>query len=97
MFSYGSGSCAEFFAPRIGPRAKEIVAAADLQTLIDQREWISVDEYDRLEHTRGALKSESNFSLDFTELGDVYERLYAGRGRLVLRGVSTWRREYELS
>ena len=28
VFSYGSGSCAEFYSTRLGPRAREVVAAA---------------------------------------------------------------------
>jgi len=48
LFSYGSGSCGEFFSGIVGPRASESIARAELELLLAARERIDVAEYERL-------------------------------------------------
>ncbi|MEQ8765388.1 MAG: hydroxymethylglutaryl-CoA synthase [Planctomycetota bacterium] len=97
IFSYGSGSCAEIYEGRIGARAKEIVAAARLEELLEERRPVSVSEYERIERTRTERAEQPDYLVARGEHGDLYERLYAGRGRLVLEGVSGFERQYGLS
>lgn len=52
FFSYGSGSCAEFFVGRVVPGAQERVQALGLQTMLDQRRSLDMDEYEQLMRER---------------------------------------------
>ena len=97
VFSYGSGSCAEFYATTVGPRAREVVAAADLQAGLDARQAVSVAEYEDIERTRTGFIDRSDYEVDRGGLRGLYARAYNGRGRLVLGGVRDWQREYYLA
>ena len=97
IFTYGSGSCAEFYSPRIGARAKEIVAAAKLQERIDARRYVDMEEYEAVERARVELIDRPDFVVDRSGHDGLYERVYAGQGRLVLTGVTAFERHYELS
>lgn len=48
MFSYGSGCTSEFFSGVVGKGAAARIAAAKLGELLDGREKISVEEYERI-------------------------------------------------
>lgn len=48
LFSYGSGCCSEFFSGVVGERAAQVMAKAKLAQVIDQREQISIAEYERI-------------------------------------------------
>jgi 3-hydroxy-3-methylglutaryl CoA synthase len=97
MFSYGSGSCSEFYSSKIGPRAHERVAASQLQAGLDARQQLSVPEYEALERLRMSLVDQPDYVIDQSSLGGLYERAYAGKGRLVLDSVSGYQRNYRLS
>ncbi len=97
MFSYGSGSCAEFYSTRIGAHARERVAAAALQAGLDARQRVSVAEYEAIEHLRSGVIDESDYEVAHTGLDGLYDRVYAGKGRLVLDGVHGYQRAYRLS
>ncbi|MBK7864592.1 MAG: hydroxymethylglutaryl-CoA synthase [Archangiaceae bacterium] len=48
LFSYGSGSCAEFFTMKVTPGAQKKVRALGLIKRLEERKRLSVDEYERL-------------------------------------------------
>jgi 3-hydroxy-3-methylglutaryl CoA synthase len=97
MFSYGSGSCAEFYSTKIGPRAHERVAATQLQAGLDARLQLTVPEYEEVERQRMSLVDQPDYTIEKSGLHDLYERVYAGKGRLVLDGVDGYQRNYRLS
>lgn len=97
VFSYGSGSCAEFYSARVGPRAREVVTAANLAAGMAARQPVSVEEYEALELARTELIDRPSYTLDHRGLDNLYERVYAGQGRLVLDSVSEFQRNYRLS
>ena len=97
MYSYGSGSCAEFYSTRIGAHARERVAAAALQAGLDARQRVSVAEYEAVEQLRSGVIDESDYEVAHTGLDGLYDRVYAGKGRLVLGGVHGYQRDYRLS
>lgn len=97
MYSYGSGSCAEFYSTRIGARARERVAAAALQAGLDARQRVSVADYEAVERLRSSVIDASDYEVAHTGLDGLYERVYAGKGRLVLDGVHGFQRDYRLS
>jgi hydroxymethylglutaryl-CoA synthase len=97
MYSYGSGSCAEFYSARIGPRAREVVAAAGLARKLAARRDVSVEEYEQIERHRTELIDRPTYEVDRSHPAGLWEQAYAGRGRLVLEGVTDWERRYRTS
>ncbi len=48
LFSYGSGSCAEFFSGIIQPEAQARVKAQGLENLLERRRGLSIPEYEAI-------------------------------------------------
>ncbi len=48
LFSYGSGCSSEFFSGVVGSRAREIIARAELDDVIEHRVRIDIAEYERI-------------------------------------------------
>jgi 3-hydroxy-3-methylglutaryl CoA synthase len=94
IFSYGSGSCGEFYSAILGSEAREIVAQARLGELVEARDRVSVPEYEALEAARFAAIDLKDDVPGTTGLSGLYERRYAGQGLLVYRGVKDFYREY---
>jgi 3-hydroxy-3-methylglutaryl CoA synthase len=97
MFSYGSGSCAEFYSVRVGPDAARLAAAADVDCLLDARRRVTTDEYESLETKRTALVEDGNYETIDGGLNDWYGEHYRGRGRLVFQGMKDYYRQYAWS
>jgi 3-hydroxy-3-methylglutaryl CoA synthase len=101
VFSYGSGSCSEFYPVRVGERAREIVAAAGLDAGLDARRSVSVPEYEAIEHARAANVDNSSFETDKHgpdgAWAEHWRTAYEGKGLCVLDGVDGWERRYRLS
>ena len=93
VFSYGSGSCAEFF----GVQVQTATSNRRVGQLIDQRYEIGRETYERLERERAQTAGTAEFAPSVVGLEDAYERLYAGRGRLVLDRVESYFRTYRWS
>ncbi len=55
LFSYGSGSCAEFFAGTVTPGAQDRVKKLGLQSLLDHRRVLSIEEYEAIMRERDGL------------------------------------------
>ncbi|MCC6523240.1 MAG: hydroxymethylglutaryl-CoA synthase family protein [Polyangiaceae bacterium] len=97
MFSYGSGSCAEFWSGLLGPAAKEVAQAAGLKALLDQRKQISVREYEDCERERVAYIDNGDYEPSTDGLGGWYDDHYRGKGYLVFRGCQEHYRQYAWS
>ncbi len=97
VFSYGSGSCAEFYSTRLGPRAREVVAAAQVKQKLDARQDTSIEDYEIIERTRSELIDKPSYELNFDGFDDLYKRAYEGKKRLVLESVTEFQRNYRLS
>jgi 3-hydroxy-3-methylglutaryl CoA synthase len=97
LYSYGSGSCAEFFSGRFGPAARETVAAHGLADHLAARRAVSTTDYERivLDTERGLTQSQ--FTPDTALTGTLYDDAYAGRGLLVLDAVTDYYRSYRWS
>lgn len=97
IFSYGSGSCSEFYSGLVGPDAHRIAREANVKSLLDQRYRLSVGEYEAIEHERTDCIDSGDF-VPTTDLCDgLYERRYRGRGLLVFRGIHDHYRQYAWS
>lgn len=97
MFSYGSGSCAEFYSGLVGPRAKEVAAAANLGALLDARYRLTVREYEDAERERTCYIDDGDFEPATDGFGGLYEKHYRGKGLLVFRGNKEHFRQYAWS
>jgi hydroxymethylglutaryl-CoA synthase len=57
LFSYGSGSCAEFFAGTVTPGAQERVRKLELQATLDARRVLTIDAYEAVMKEREEIDS----------------------------------------
>jgi len=55
LFSYGSGSCAEFFSALVQPEAQARVKALGLENLLERRRALSIPEYEVIMAAREKL------------------------------------------
>lgn len=97
VYAYGSGSCAEMYALRLGPRARQIAEAAQVGALLDARRTLDVPTYERCERALQASLCAKDFEPDASLVPGHYASHYEGRRRLVFGGVSDWRRHYRRS
>lgn len=96
IYSYGSGSCAEYFSMIVGDRASAIAAqqSARLDALLASRKVLTVPAYEQLEESRSAQIQGQNYHLDKDDMLDWYERNYSGSGRLILETIENHLRSY---
>jgi hydroxymethylglutaryl-CoA synthase len=55
LFSYGSGSCAEFWSGTVTPGAQAKIKALGLESLLSARRQVSVAEYEQIMTAREGL------------------------------------------
>jgi hydroxymethylglutaryl-CoA synthase len=94
VFSYGSGSCAELYAARLGPRSREIAATTALGARLDARRPLDVAEYERSETARVGAIGAADFVPDADLIPGWFDDAYAGRGLLVLDRIDDYERVY---
>ena len=94
VFSYGSGSCSEFYAARLGPRAHQVAAQARLAALLDERLSLEVSQYERSERIRVAAIGAAKYQPDLDVIDGLFDNHYRGSGRLVLDGIYDYERRY---
>jgi hydroxymethylglutaryl-CoA synthase len=94
VYAYGSGSCAEWYTMRLGPRAREVALACGLDALLGARRPLDVPAYERCERALHATHRVPNHEPDADLVPGHYASHYEGRGRLVLRSIRDYRREY---
>jgi 3-hydroxy-3-methylglutaryl CoA synthase len=97
VYSYGSGSCAEFFSARFGQGAAEIVENARVKECLDARRKLSVREYEEAERERTAWVDSGDYVVSRDGLDGWYQKFYEGRGKLVFQGISDFVRQYAWS
>jgi hydroxymethylglutaryl-CoA synthase len=97
IFSYGSGSCAEFYSVRLCPEAKEVVARANLKGLLDARQRISVAQYEVIEKERTGYIDVATYTPPTDGIDGLYDNFYKGKGLLVLNKLDGFFRHYERS
>ena len=97
MFTFGSGSCAEFYSVRACRQARDVARAAGVTRRLDERRPLTVAGYERLERKRTELIDQGDYETTDDELADWYDEHYRGRGLLVYRGMRDYYRQYEWS
>jgi len=94
IFSYGSGSCAEFYSGIVCPEAREAVRAARLPELLDARYQLAVEEYEAVEQERTSYIDLGDYEPRLDGLAGWYDRHYRGKDLLVFRGMKDYYRQY---
>jgi 3-hydroxy-3-methylglutaryl CoA synthase len=94
MYSYGSGSCAEFFAGTLGAEARSVVGGRRIGAHLAARRQLSMADYEGI-----VLERESKaLCPDFMPQRDMpaghFDGAYRGSGLLVLESVKDYYRRY---
>jgi hydroxymethylglutaryl-CoA synthase len=97
MFSYGSGSCSEFYSVKACPDAGRLVQANGIGSRLDARKRLTVQEYEAVEQRRTDLTEEGEYEAVDDSLDGWYDRHYKGSGLLVFRGMKDFYRHYDWS
>ncbi len=97
FFSYGSGAIGEFYSGILCETANEAVLAMDIDSSLDDRIEVSVEEYEIIEKTREQYVENPNFVPDYSLPNRLYERSYKDKQKLVLCGVKDFYRTYAWS
>jgi 3-hydroxy-3-methylglutaryl CoA synthase len=94
LYSYGSGSCAEFFSGTVGPEAHATLSRHVLGDQLARRRLVSISEYERtvIDTERGMTEKE--FDPDRTIVPGLFDDRYRGHGLLVLESVKNYYRAY---
>ncbi|MCC7055641.1 MAG: hydroxymethylglutaryl-CoA synthase family protein [Gemmatimonadaceae bacterium] len=97
VYAYGSGSCAEFYGMRTTASSQRVAQALHIDAALDARRALSIAEYEACELAlHGAMHKPAHVPVRAV-LPGLYETHYAGTGRLVLRGIRDYVREYAWS
>ncbi|MAG13732.1 MAG: hypothetical protein CMN78_03945 [Spirochaetales bacterium] len=97
FYAYGSGAIGEFYSGLIGDGAKKMVRSMDIDSALDDRREVTVDEYEHVENVRETYIENPDFEPDFSLLDNWYDIHYDGKKYLVLKKVSDFYRTYEWS
>ncbi|NEO53139.1 MAG: hydroxymethylglutaryl-CoA synthase family protein [Okeania sp. SIO3B5] len=95
IFSYGSGCCSEFYSGVVTPQGKEIQAQQKISSHLAMRYSLNMEEYEQLlSHSSMVAFGTRNVTLDYKLFPGVWEQI-EGKGRLVLKRIKEFHREYE--
>ena len=97
IFSYGSGSCAEFYSGVVGDKALQVAEKAELDKLLEARYELSVEQYEQLENSRAEMYKNADFLPDRSSIPGLFETNYKGKELLVYNGSKGYYRRYEFS
>jgi 3-hydroxy-3-methylglutaryl CoA synthase len=97
IFSYGSGSCAEFYSAIVLPGAKEYIKSLGIDDHLDARYELTVEEFDTLARKRSSHAEQPNFETDMDYPKGWFDKYYKGKKKLIFKGVKDWIRQYEWS
>jgi 3-hydroxy-3-methylglutaryl CoA synthase len=97
LFSYGSGSCAEFYSGTVAEGARELLASRCMAPRIAGRRRATIAEYEEIMHAIERGMTTAEFEPDRSAPAGLYESAYDGRNLLVLSAVRNFHRQYARS
>lgn len=97
VFSYGSGSCAEFYSGLVGTDAKAVAKEAGLRQLLDSRYKASVREYEEADRERTLYVEDGECKIATNGYNDLYRKHYVGSGLLTYKGMGDYYRQYAVA
>nr|MCX3330852.1 3-hydroxy-3-methylglutaryl-ACP synthase [Bacillus pacificus] len=93
-FSYGSGCCSEFHSGIVTLRGQEKIKQSRFKEHLDERYELSIEQYENLLSGNGAVSfGTRNAKLDLDLIPEVLS-VNKSRGRLVLKEIREYHREY---
>lgn len=94
-FSYGSGCCSEFYSGVVTPDSQARQRRLAIKSQLDGRYALSMEEYEAILRGSGGVKfGARNVRPDTGFISGAYES-GRGKGRLYLREIKEFHREYE--
>ncbi len=97
IYSYGSGSCAEFYSATVGADARVAVADAHIEQQLSNRRALTVEEYEACERATFEATCARDYTPPIDLIPSLYDSHYAGQHKLVFRGTRNHYREYAWS
>ncbi len=97
IYSYGSGSCAEFYSATLCPEAQATVADARIDEQLSSRRALTMGEYEACERSIYAATCARDFTAPLDLVPGLYASHYEGRRKLVFHGTRGYYREYAWS
>ena len=97
IYSYGSGSCAEFYSVTLGTDARAAVAEADIERKLSDRRALTVSEYEACERAVFGATCARDYTPPVDVIPSLYDSHYAGQRKLMFRGTRDYYREYAWS
>jgi 3-hydroxy-3-methylglutaryl CoA synthase len=97
MFSYGSGSCAEFYSGRVAPQAQVMVRRRGIAEHLAARRRATFGEYESIMCATEQGMTSAAFEPDRSAPPGLFAEAYDGRQRLVLESVRDYYRDYAWS
>jgi 3-hydroxy-3-methylglutaryl CoA synthase len=97
IYSYGSGSCAEFYSATLCAEARTMIAAAGIPRQLDARRRLTVAEYEDCERVVRDATCAANHRSPLDLLPGLYDSHYRGQHKLVFQGTRDHFREYAWS
>ncbi|MFC5102795.1 hydroxymethylglutaryl-CoA synthase family protein [Kibdelosporangium philippinense] len=94
LYSYGSGSCAEFFSGRFGTAARETVGRHQIGQHLASRRLVDVADYERIVLDTERSLTAAHFKPDTSLVPGLLDEAYTGRALLVLEDVRDYYRTY---
>jgi len=94
-FSYGSGCCSEFYSGVTTSTGQQRVRAMQIGRQLDSRYRLSMDEYDALLRGSGVVRFGTRNAQVAEQPVCVPVRDVHNKGRLILREIREFHREYE--
>ncbi|NES88822.1 MULTISPECIES: hydroxymethylglutaryl-CoA synthase family protein [Okeania] len=95
IFSYGSGCCSEFYSGVAFPQGKEIQDQQNIGYHLASRYSLNMEEYEQLlNYSSRVAFGTRNVTLDYELFPGVWKQI-EGKGRLVLKRIKEFHREYE--
>jgi 3-hydroxy-3-methylglutaryl CoA synthase len=97
VFSYGSGSCAEFYSVQVTDKSKAIAVGTGLADLIEKRFNLTVSEYEVMEMAREERIRSKDYKPDYQIVKNLFESFYKDKGLLIYTGTKDYYRTYDFS
>jgi len=97
FYAYGSGAIGEFWSAKLCNGAQAEMRKMNVQGRLNARMNASVEEYERIELSRGEIVELPDFNPDRSFPEGLWESTYRGRGLLTLEKVVNYVRTYAWS
>lgn len=97
IYSYGSGSCAEFYSAILMPEAKKYIRLLNIDKQLNSRYELTIEEFDYLTQKRSSHADKQTYETDMNYPKGWYEKYYKDKGLLIFRGLEKFIRKYDWS